>query len=53
MRHFKRDNVKILWYSQTGLGVGGLYTGPTGRVPATEGVTGQNTLRAGPVERAV
>jgi len=36
-----------------GMVVGGLHTGPAAGVPATERVSGQNTLGTGPVERAV
>lgn len=43
----------ILLYSQAGPAVGGPHTGPADRVPATKGVSGKNTLRTGPVERAV
>lgn len=40
-------------YSQTGLSVRGLHTGPVDRVPTTEGISGQNTLSTGPVKGTV
>ena len=50
---FQEGHVSLLWYSQAGLDARSLHTGSAGRVPATEGVSGQNTLSTGPVERAV